>query len=138
MPDVKPERSPLKLAEPFAVEVTDKAVLMGSMSSKRKNYYCGVTPCGWAAAYDNRHLLVGFTAYGGRNVYVLQSVDGGETWRGLDGGERPTALSIPNPDHGAGRGDVLGPRADVALLANLGCSGTSTPSGPGMSHRTPT
>ncbi|KKM16236.1 hypothetical protein LCGC14_1687860, partial [marine sediment metagenome] len=126
LPADKPDRSPLKLEKPFAIEVTDKKVLLGSMSSK-KVFFCSVSPCGWAGAYDNNRLLVGFTAFGGRNAYVLQSLDGGKTWRGLDGGDRPTPLGIPNPDHGAGRGDVLGQRADVGLLANLGCAGTSTP-----------
>jgi len=128
LPAGKPDRSRLKLTEPLSIEITDKSVLLGSMASTKKNYFCSVSPCGWAAAYDNKHLLIGFTGFGGRNVYVLQSLDGGKTWRGLDGGKRPTALNIPNPDHGAGRGDVLGRRADVALLTSLGCSGTSTPS----------
>ena len=86
-----------------------------------------VAPVGWAAAYDNRRLLVGFDATHGpdgrTSISLLQSLDGGVTWRGLAGEEKATPLYLFNSDHASGRGDVVGPRADVLLFNNLGCAG---------------
>src|SRR5262249_44711935 len=80
----------------------------------------------------NQRLLVGYhlgmTSAGTTNVLLLQSQDGGKTWRGLDGGEKPSPLYVFNPDHGSGRGDVVGARADVLLFNNLGCAGPNTAS----------
>src|SRR5262249_10194018 len=45
MPDLKPDRTPLKLEKPFVIET-------GQLAS--------VSYMGWAAAYDNQNLLVGF------------------------------------------------------------------------------
>src|SRR5262249_41950056 len=74
-----------------------------------------------------RRLLLGYhlgaSSAGRANVLLLQSLDGGQSWRGLDGGDKPTPLDVFNPDHGSGRGDVVGARADVLLLNNLGCEG---------------
>ena len=93
----EPDRTPLKLEKPFLIP-TEKAAL--------------VAPVGWAAAYDNQRLLLGFdagaTSTGHDHVLLLQSLDGGQTWRGLDGGDKPTPLYVFNPDHGSGRGDVVG------------------------------
>jgi hypothetical protein len=112
LPAGRPDRSPLKLEKPFLIP-TEKPAL--------------VTPVGWAAAYDNQRLLLGYhagaTSAGTTHVLLLQSLDGGRTWRGLDGGDKPTPLYVFNPDHGSGRGDVVGARADVLLLNNLGCAG---------------
>jgi hypothetical protein len=88
---------------------------------------CNVAPVGWVTAYDNKRLLVGFDGGAFRNlagpILLLQSVDGGQTWRGLDGGEKPSQMHIFNNDHGSGRGDVVGTRGDVLLFNNLGCEG---------------
>src|SRR5262249_47880258 len=88
-----------------------------------------VTPVGWAAAYDNKHLLVGFNdavidPLG--KAFVLQSLDGGQSWKGLDGGDRPTLVPSRGMglDHQAGRGDVVGLRGDVLLFSDIGCYGT--------------
>jgi hypothetical protein len=112
LPAGKPDRSPLQLHKPFLIPTAKQAL---------------VTPVGWAAAYDNQHLLLGYhlgaNAAGTAHVLLLQSRDGGQTWRGLDGGDKPTPLYLHNPDHGAGRGDVVGTRADVVLFNNLGCAG---------------
>ena len=53
----------------------------------------------------------------------VQSLDGGRHWSGLDGGPVATTVPTQNPNHGAGPGSVVGRRADVLLLANLGCCG---------------
>ncbi len=110
---VAPDRTPLALEAPIVIP-TEKPAF--------------VAPVGWAAAYDNRHLLVGFnrgnTAEAAR-LQLLQSNDGGKTWRGLDGGEAPTGLAVHNLDHGTGRGDVVGARADVLVFTNFGCRGPS-------------
>jgi hypothetical protein len=112
LPDGNPDRTPLRLEKPFLV-LGEKV--------------CNVAPVGWVAAYDNKHLLVGFDGGAIRNlagpVFLLQTLDGGQSWRGLDGGEKPTHLHIFNNDHGSGRGDVVGARADVLLFNNLGCEG---------------
>jgi len=127
VPAVKPDRSPIALEKPFVIEGQELDEAATAQKThwfvKAGTYYLAVTPCGWAAAYDNKHLLVGFTGYGRRNVYALQSLDGGKTWRGLDGRGRPTTVPVPNPDHGAGRGEAVSERADVLILTNLGCCG---------------
>ena len=47
---------------------------------------CGIVRRAFVAA-DRRHLLLGFLA---GYLHVLQSADGGRSWRGLDGERRPT------------------------------------------------
>lgn len=110
LPAGKPDRTPLAAEKPFLIPM-------------EKGF--GVTPVGWAAAYDNKHLLLGFCD--GTNAFVLQSTDGGQSWKGLDGGAKPTLVptKIANGciDHQAGRGDVVGQRADVLLFSNMGCNG---------------
>lgn len=111
LPAGKPDRSPLPEQKPIVIPL-DKAL--------------AVTPVGWAAAYDNRHLLVGVCD--STNAFALQSADGGQTWKGIDGAEKPTAvpMRIANYciDHQAGRGDVVGQRGDVFVMSNMGCYGT--------------
>lgn len=111
-PAGKPDRSPLKLDKPFQID-SDKPA--------------SVAPVGWVAAYDNQRLLVGYShgmvSDGTARILLLQSLDGGQKWRGLDGGDKPTGLHVFNPDHGSGRGDVAGAGADVLLFNNLGCAG---------------
>src|SRR5262249_18266600 len=112
LPTGQADRTPLKLDRPFVIP-HDKV--------------CNVAPVGWVAAYDNKHLLIGFDGGAFRDlagpILLLQSVDGGQSWRGLDGGDKPSPLHIFNNDHGSGRGDVVGARADVLLFNNLGCEG---------------
>jgi hypothetical protein len=113
LPPGAPDRSPLKLEKPSVIP-TETAAL--------------VAPVGWVAAFDNRRLLVGFNKGNTASpalVQILQSSDGGASWRGLDGGEKPTGLHVNNLDHGSGRGDVVGARGDVLILTNLGCRGPS-------------
>ncbi len=110
---VPPDRSPLPLEAPIVIPTQTPAL---------------VAPVGWIGAYDNRHLLLGYNK--GNTVsltplQVLQSADGGRTWRGLDGGDKPTGLPVNNLDLGTGRGDVVGARGDVLLLTNFGCRGPS-------------
>jgi hypothetical protein len=110
LPPGQPDRSPLALEKPFVIPLTQPLA---------------VTPVGWAAAYDNRHLLLGFCD--GSNAFALQSLDGGQSWRGLDGGEKPSLIAMRIArgciDHQAGRGDVVGQRGDVVVLSNAGCNG---------------
>ncbi len=106
LPDA-PDRTPLGPQKPFVIPTEQPCALM---------------PVGWAAAYDNRRLLVGFSR--ANEVHVLQSLDAGASWRGLEGaGTRPTVVPVPYFDHQCGRGDVAGQRADVFLFTNLGCRG---------------
>lgn len=112
LPADNPERTPVPAEKPFVIPL-DKPL--------------AVTPVGWAAAFDNKHLLLGFCD--GSNAFVLQSADRGKTWKGLDGGTKPTPVptKVANGciDHQAGRGDVVGQRADVILMSNMGCNGTA-------------
>ncbi len=113
LPAGLPDRTPIKLEKPFVIPTETP---------------CLVTPLGWAAAYDNQRLLLGFNKGNTANitdVQVLQSLDGGQTWRGLDGGEKPSGFYVNNIDHGTGRGDVVGTRADILVFTNLGCRGPS-------------
>jgi hypothetical protein len=106
MPALKPDRSPLKIEKPFVIETGQLA---------------NVSYMGWAAAYDNQNLLVGFS--GSKDGFALQSNNGGKSWRGLDGGPKPAVMPLPYLDHQNARGDVVGQRADVLLLADMGCNG---------------
>jgi hypothetical protein len=113
LPGERADRTPLKLEKPFVI-ATETA--------------CTVAPLGWAGAYDNQRLLLGFTkgnTTSVTNVQVLQSLDGGQSWRGLDGGDKATGFYVNNVDHGTGRSDVVGARADVLVFTNLGCRGPS-------------
>src|SRR5262249_14906176 len=87
LPAGQPDRSPLKLEKPFLIP-NEKA--------------CNVAPVGWVAAYDNKRLLVGFDAGAGREgrtmIFLSQTLDGGQSWRGLDGGEKPSSFYLFNPD----------------------------------------
>lgn len=108
LPAAKPDRTPLARTEKPIVISLEKSL--------------AVSPVGWAAAYDNQHLLVGLCDHS--NAYALQSLDGGQTWKGLDGGAKPSLVPINLPlDHQSGRGDVVGRRADLVLLTNKGCNG---------------
>ena len=110
LPAGQPDRTPLTAEKPFVIPL-DKPL--------------AVTPVGWAAAYDNQHLLLGFCD--STNAFVLQSANGGQTWKGLDGAAKPslvpTMIGAHCIDHQAGRGDVVGQRADVVLMSNMGCAG---------------
>ena len=110
-PPGEPNRSTIKLQEPFRIETTKP---------------CFVSPVGWVAAYDNRRMLVGFNCGGTTDAYVLQTLDGGRTWRGWDGAAEPGLIPLREMTHQAGRGDVVGTRADVMLLTNLGCNGPAS------------
>src|SRR5262245_11914213 len=116
LPAFKPNHASIKLQDPFLIKVSDKKVIEGNVGGAGFFPYIAVAPCGWAGAYDNDHLLLGFTSFGGGNCHTLQSLDGGKTWRGLDGGEAPTAVPNYNPDHGSGRGDMVGARSDMLLM----------------------
>jgi hypothetical protein len=113
LPAGKPDRTPIQLEKPFVIP---------------SDTVCSVGPVGWVSAYDNKRLLVGFNTGNikgslNANIALLQTRDGGQSWRGLDGGEKPSSLFIFNTDHGSGRGDVVGARGDVIILNNLGCAG---------------
>jgi hypothetical protein len=87
-----------------------------------------VNPVGWIAARDNNRLLVGYMEKNSvppAKVMMLQTQDGGKSWKGLDGGANPSSFVIVGSDHGGGRGDVVGGRGDVVVLTNLGCRGGS-------------
>jgi hypothetical protein len=116
LPAGQPDRAALKLDKPIQIP-NDKVCRMG--------------PVGWVAAYDNQRLLVGFDGGAGKDlnaaIFLLQTLDGGASWRGLDGGDKPSVLRVFNTDHGSGRGDVLGTRADVLLFNNFGCAGPNIP-----------
>jgi hypothetical protein len=111
-PDGPTDRTPLKLEKPTVIP-SEKV--------------CNIAPVGWVAAYDNQRLLIGFDGGASREannpIFLLQSLDGCKSWRGLDGGEKPSVLKVFNTDHGSGRGDVVGTRGDVVLFNNLGCAG---------------
>jgi len=111
LPPGKPDRSPIKLQDPFRIETPRP---------------CFVSPVGWIAAYDNRRMLVGFSYGGTKDAYVWQTLDGGGTWRGWDGAGEAGLVPLREMTHQAGRGDSVGPRADVMLLTNLGCNGPAS------------
>jgi hypothetical protein len=111
LPPGEPDRSPIKLQDPFRVETPRP---------------CFVSPVGWIAAYDNHRMLVGFNFGGTKDAYVWQTLDGGKTWRGWDDAGQPGLVPLREMTHQAGRGDIVGPRADVMLLTNLGCNGPAS------------
>ncbi|MEX0718219.1 MAG: sialidase family protein [Planctomycetaceae bacterium] len=110
--DLEPNRAPLELAKPFRIPIPAGH---------------SVTPVGWAAAFDNDRLLVGFSPVG-KNGAALQSLDGGKTWAGLDGTKEPTVVPIPENTHQCGNGDVVNRRGDVIVFTNIGCRGPANAS----------
>ena len=100
--EVKPDRSPIQLAEPLVVA-------QGS-----------VVPFGWVSAYDNRYLCVAYTAKD-RSTAVAKAVytnDGGQSWKPLPD---PAARNL---DHGTARGCAIDSGGDgVAISSGFGCVG---------------
>lgn len=111
VPPGKPDHTPIKLGKPFQME-TPKP--------------CFVSPVGWVAGYDNQRMLVGFSYGGTKDAYVLQTIDGGNTWRGWEDAKEPGLVPLREMTHQSGRGDVVGTGADVMLLTNLGCNGPAS------------
>jgi len=108
----KPDHSPIKLEEPIVIRTGEKKHT--------------VMRLGWASAYDNNHLSIGFevTAFWGSRV--LQSLDGGKTWVGLDGTPKATSLNVMDFIDGGGTGDVVDRFGDVLMTVfGLGCGGPS-------------
>lgn len=111
LPPGDPDQSSIRLQVPIRIQ-TPKP--------------CFVSPVGWIAAYDNRRMLVGYNFGGTKDAYVWQTVDGGRTWRGWGAAAEPGLVPLREMTHQAGRGDVVGTRADVMLLTNLGCNGPAS------------
>ena len=108
----KPDRTPIKLAEPIVIRTGEKKHT--------------VVRLGWASAYDNDHLLVGFEVAAFWGSRVLQSLDGGKTWTGLDGTPKATSLNVMDFIDGGGTGDVVDRFGDVLMTVfGLGCGGPS-------------
>jgi hypothetical protein len=94
LPKTVPDRSPIRIEDPIVIQgtVLDEVATAKNLDGLpiprgHGKDYIALAPCGWVAAYDNSRLLVGFTGYGERDMFALQSVDGGTHWRGLDGSE---------------------------------------------------
>ncbi len=82
-----------------------------------------VVPCGWVAAFDNRHMMVAFLEGYSAELKVVQTADGGHTWKGLRGEDAPTSVPFRNPDHGSTRGEVLDLNGSAMYVSSLGCVG---------------
>ena len=101
--EVRPDRSPVQLAEPVVVA-------RGS-----------IVPFGWVSAYDNRFLFVAYSFTDGPSSPVAKAAysdDGGQTWKPLT---PPTARNL---DHGTARGCAVDAAGDgVAVSSGPGCAG---------------
>jgi hypothetical protein len=107
----EPDRSPVVLREPIVVKPAGPVQPLSRFN--------------FVAAYDNNHLLVGFnekTFWGAR---VCQTLDGGKTWRGLEGETTPTPLRMMDFIDGGGRGEVIDRYGDVVIVtfSRFGCGG---------------
>jgi hypothetical protein len=109
----QPDRTPIKLADPTIIKTGEQKHTVARM--------------GWVSAYDNDHLLIGFevaTFWGAR---VLQSLDGGKTWTGLDGKPEATSMNVKDFIDGGGTGDVVDRFGDVLVTVfGLSCGGPAT------------
>ncbi|MHC4406305.1 MAG: sialidase family protein [Planctomycetota bacterium] len=107
-PGMKPDRSPLQLAEPVVVA-------RGS-----------IVPFGWVSAYDNGFLFVAYSFKEGASKLAAKTAysdDGGQTWKPL-----PTPVSR-NLDHGTARGCAIDRTGDgVAVSSGPGCAGLGSAS----------
>jgi hypothetical protein len=106
----KPDHSPVELGEPIIVKPPGPVQPLSRFN--------------FVAACDNNHLLIGFlekTFWGAR---AWQTSDGGKTWRGLEGEEKPTPLRMKDFIDGGGRGEVIDRQGDVVIVTfGLGCGG---------------
>jgi len=99
-PQVKPDRSTVKLTEPVIVAA-------GS-----------VAPLGWVSAYDNNLIFVAYSVDKGTKPKAAYTDDGGLTWKQLPD---PTARNL---DHGTSRGCAIDVEGDgVAISSGPGCAG---------------
>jgi hypothetical protein len=125
--DVTPDRTPVELGEPVVVVPPGEDVV-------------SFRPSGWITAYDDQRMLLAFTGFRGRehvwNVYAplvaMQTTDGGKTWTGVAGAEKPTLLWNQvwlNLDHGSGCGEAVDADGDCFFMTSAGCSGPAV-SGP--------
>jgi hypothetical protein len=103
---VKPDRTIMKLAKPVVVA------------------HGSIVPFGWVSAYDNRYILVAYSARDRTNPEAKDEAravftnDGGRSWKQL---ANPTARNL---DHGTARGCVIDERGDgVAISSGPGCAG---------------
>ncbi|MBM4032895.1 MAG: hypothetical protein FJ291_14060 [Planctomycetes bacterium] len=108
----KPDHSPLKPEEPMVIKTGAKRHTVARM--------------GWVSAYDNNHLSVGFEVATFWGAKVLQTVDGGKQWTGLDGKPEATKLDVMDFIDGGGNSDVVDRFGDVVVTVfGLGCGGPS-------------
>jgi hypothetical protein len=109
----QPDRTPIQLEAPTVIKTGEKKHT--------------VTRMGWVSAYDNRHLSIGFevaTFWGAR---MLQSLDAGKTWTGLDGKPQATKMNVMDFIDGGGTADVVDRFGDVVVTVfGDGCGGPAT------------
>jgi len=109
----QPVRTPIELTSPIVIRTGEKKHAVARM--------------GWVSAYDNRHWSIGYevaTFWGAR---VLQTLDGGKTWTGLDGKPEATKMNVMDFIDGGGNGDVVDRFGDVLVTVfGLGCGGPAT------------
>jgi hypothetical protein len=108
----KPDHDPVTLAEPIVIRTGAKRHTVARM--------------GWVSAYDNNHLSVGFEVVTFWGAKVLQSLDGGKRWTGLDGKPEATKMDVMDFIDGGGNSDVVDRFGDVVVTVfGLGCGGPS-------------
>jgi len=125
---VKPDRTPLKHEKPIVIDMADCLKLKGvqyiTPDLPERSKCVSVSPVGFIGAYDNRHMLLGFTL--GRpiitkvrpsQVLVKETNDGGRTWN-IVKHEHEAKINV---DHGSSHGSVVDGSGDCIFFSSLGC-----------------
>jgi len=112
---LKPDRSPLKNEKPIVVQVNAK-------NGAR------IIPQGWITAFDNKRMMLAYgegtgTGFAKPFLKILQTFDGGKTWKGLDGGSAPTTIKYRNADHGTNPGNAIDSLGSGIYVSSIGCCG---------------
>lgn len=135
--DAKPEPGPAKLEGPFVIDLTawDKEIDCAHLES--------LSLCEDIAAFDPKRILLPFRCSVSKRWFFAHDVaitlaigtlDGGTTWKGLDGDRLPTLLMAAH--HAPGETVAIG--GELLLFADWGCQnpGHNYPADKGFCRRT--
>jgi len=108
-PSFKPDRSKLKPEKPCTIK-----------TGTTKGTY--IAPIGWVAAFDNKHLMVAYTERYHSPLQVLQTTDGGKTWKGIKGDKGPTKLAFGEVTHQSSNGAIMDSWGNSMVVSSMACS----------------
>jgi len=141
-PDIEPNRAPLKDEKPIIVDISKGKTAIKRLTylkrGKNENWWAPAMGMdgfsnkfyrGRIAAFDNNHILLVYKKRGSTGLRaVLQTNDGGKTWKGLDGA---SGVATASRSHGHADGaDSSGSSAICVSAADdthVSCGGTGFP-----------